>query len=101
MRVAIAIAALLILLLVAWLAFCFGDWRRGNGICAVHGIAMETVIVHPPAGSAPSYVPGYYDAREKSFPNALHDYPGGEIWWRAGMIYVYPACEREKETCRP
>jgi hypothetical protein len=100
MRAAIAIAASLLLLIAAWLAFCFGDWRRGNGICPVHGTAMETVIVHPPAGPAPSFAPDYYDAHEKQFPNAPPDIVSG-VWWRAGMIYVCPECARAKEAWRP
>jgi hypothetical protein len=101
MRAAIVIAALLLVLVAAWLAFCFGDWRRGKGICPVHGIAMETVIVHPPAGLAPSYAPGYYDDRERYFPNARQDTVGGDVWWRAGLIYVCPECERAKTAWRP
>ena len=101
MRATVAIAALLLLLVAGWLAFCFGDWRRGNGICQVHGISMETVIVHPVAGPGPSYFPGYYEVHEKNFPNAPPDNPGGEIWWEAGMIYVCPECTRAKATWKP
>jgi hypothetical protein len=102
MRALLIIAALVLLSVAVWFSFCLSDWRYGHGTCRVHGVAMETALIHPPAGPAPSYEPGYVEARKQQFPNALPDTgPGGGVWWRAGMIYVCPDCTRAREAWMP
>ena len=101
MRTTLIITALLLVIIAGWLAFCLNDWREGDGICPVHGIAMETIFIQPAARTAPSFAPGYYDAREKDFPNAPPDIVSGGVWWRAAMIYVCPECARARKAWRP
>ncbi len=77
------------------------DWRHGTGVCQVHHVRMKTVLVHNIAGPAPSYVPGYFEARDKLFPNAGIDYPPELYSQEQGLIYVCPECEAARNAWRP
>ena len=71
------------------------DWRHGNGVCKLHKIKMETVVVHGLAGPAPLFTPDYYDASE-TFPNCGIEYPPELYSDEKGMIYVCPKCEEAR-----
>jgi len=73
------------------------DWRQDGGVCRVHTIIMKTKIVNGlAAGAFVDFPPGYYEAKEKLFPNPGIEYPSQLYSDEKGMIYVCPKCEQAK-----
>lgn len=73
------------------------DWRDGNNVCAVHGIEMETEVVNGLEGFI-DFLPEYYEAKEKRFPNAGSEYPPQLYSAEKGKIYVCPKCVQAKKN---
>lgn len=76
------------------------DWRRGDGICALHDRRMNTQEVNGLAGHI-SFLPEYYEAKEKLFPNGGIEYGPNLYSQERGLIYVCPDCKGARDAWRP